>query len=781
MANQPPNGTVKGISHLASAMSRPMDSTIEQSNLDPAQFYGQTNKATLGPGLPPAPFPLGGDPRQWQYRIGWNLPTEPGEGRVDAQTLLQLADSYDLLRRCIEIRKYELVALEWDIVPRERNNRKKVKAIHDKHADLIDQIKQVFTYPEAYMRQSGKQWQRQGIRTWDEWLNGLLEDYFVLDAMTIYPRPKLNGELLALERVDGSTIKPMLSIDGRTPIPPAPAYQQYLYGIPRASFTLNDLYYKPRNLRNRSPYGYSHVEQALILINWALRMQLWYSAYFTDGSIPEGLLETPEGWTPDQIWDFIDQLNTRLAGNPKALRQFMPAPAGGKWLPIKAFEFNEGLQDYIVTMTCALLDVMPIELGFMPRHGSGLGGKGFSEEQTATHHRKSLVPTAKWLESIFTQIIHQWYGQYGADELEFSFIELRDVEDTERDNADINLVKTGIKSLDEVITERGGQPIGVGRIFVVGPNQILFEPDLIKGSQEGAAAIISPTPEQPSKQSQEPPKEELMAKPDDKPQEADTKKAASTDSTDSTRTQEQGSQIQQELTAALVAMFAAWIARARLNLDAGTLGGVLPVSSVAAQIFTPNDSQIKDLGTAIYEHTTKAYEQGIQDQLNALGIDEKAKLTLVEVDQALKQAAQDAAQEIGQTYGQDIENELAKLIDDGLEGTDLIDALHEWASERAGWKASSIATTELSAPYNRGVFDFAIRNGICQMMYWVKPETAVCAKCKELVDNSPYYGADAREFLSGAIPVHPNCVHYVEAEYPGDSATNLDMNNIWKG
>jgi hypothetical protein len=88
--------------------------------------------AAMGPGEPARPFPLGGEPRQMQYRVGWNFPSPPDTDRgIGSNLLRSLADSCDLVRRCIEIRKAELCALDWDIVPSERQASKSKQLIND--------------------------------------------------------------------------------------------------------------------------------------------------------------------------------------------------------------------------------------------------------------------------------------------------------------------------------------------------------------------------------------------------------------------------------------------------------------------------------------------------------------------------------------------------------------------------------------------------------------------------------------------------------------------------
>lgn len=452
---------------------------------DPAYQPLNDPSSQLGPGVAPAAMPLGGEPRQMQYRPGWNIPSPPGEGRIDAGTLRFFADNYDLLRRCIEVRKAEIRGLEWDIVPVERNKAKSLK-LREKHSGLIAQIKAFFDYPEAYMAKSpdGKGWMRRGYVTWDEWLGACLEEYFVGDWVTIYPRRKLNGEMLRLDRVDGSTIKVLLTVDGRTPLPPEPAYVQWLHGRVAVRFTLEELIYKPRTRRNHTPYGYSHVEQILAHINEAIRYQMWTMAYFTDGSIPEGFFTSPEGWSIDQIREFNEYINAALAGDPKALRQFHLIPHGSTYLPVKPFQFDDKFARFLAEKTCVLMDVQPTEVGWTPQ--SGLGGAGFSEGQEAVTKRKSLGPLARWLQGLFTDIIHNYFG---ATDLCFSFTSLQGEDEGEQVDTDQKRLLSGQATLDQILMERGEEPVGVNKPMILAGTQLLFLPDLLTAQKHGINAV----------------------------------------------------------------------------------------------------------------------------------------------------------------------------------------------------------------------------------------------------------------------------------------------------
>lgn len=742
-------------SRLTQEQERPMDSNIDDNVASPEQWYGSDRAGAFGPMAPMQPSSIGGDPRQWEYKPAWNLPTSPNSDRGSDTTFLRtLADTYDLLRKCIEIRKFEMCSLEWDIIPKEKNKKKSAQ-IHDQNADLINEIKAFFTYPEAYMDESPSgQMVRKPIRTFDEWLSALLEDYFVLDAMTIYPRPKRNGELLALERIDGATIKPLLTIDGRVPLPPAPAYQQYLYGMPRASLSLKQLYYKPKNVRNHTPYGFSHVEQAMTHINLALRTETWYTSYFTHGSIPEGLLTMPENMTPDQMWNFVDRLN-QVAGNPKAMRQFMPVPNGSSWLNLKDFTFDDSLMNYIVTMTCTVMDIQPMELGFM--HGShGLGGSGFADGQEVIHHRKSLIPLGRWLESIFTQIIHDWWGNY---DLEFSFTTLRDVADIEQDRLDIDLVKSGLKSIDEYVMERGGEPPGIGRMMIVG-SEVFFEPDLVKGTKEGMTSLGEPPPDNSEESEDDEGKQPNQEQPPPEKNDNDNKgmvKLIEALLLKSIRDQENDNSSDDSSD----------------DDDSGWFSTLLLSLLSRAKAFKLNRKDSKEIEDQVLDLKKKSYLQAINDQLRALGFATISKITDTKVLKQLQKEASQTAKGIFDTLKQNISDQTKKLDPNEMK---------QWLIDHGDWKGKQITATESNKSYTDGQAAFLQNNGIGEdASYMVEPDNCVCDACKSLVAGSPYQGQEGMDILA-RLPLHPNCVHEVRIEY-GDSVQGLELDpeSIWNG
>jgi hypothetical protein len=230
-------------------MARPGSATpIDRSLVD--RVAGAVRGALtgwMGPGEPPPPAaPPEVRGRRFDFPVAVNTVYQPrgeqGENAIDFASLRALSDpalgGLDVLRIAIERRKDQMCGQHWALKGRDGSDGGK------RARDL-----------ELVMRRPD------GVNTYRNWQRMLLEDLFVIDAPTLYLRRSRSGQLYALDPVDGSTIKRLIDIDGRTPTPPDPAYQQVLHGVPAVDYTTQELIYRPRNARTHKLYGFSPVER----------------------------------------------------------------------------------------------------------------------------------------------------------------------------------------------------------------------------------------------------------------------------------------------------------------------------------------------------------------------------------------------------------------------------------------------------------------------------------------------------------------------------------------
>jgi hypothetical protein len=300
-----------------------------------------------------------------------------------------------------------------------------------------------------------------------------MEEHLVIDAIAIWPRKTLGGDLFSLEVLDGTTIKPLLDERGNTPAPPYPAYQQVLVGFPRGEFVADavadgegtvvidngyekdQLIYERWNVRTFSPYGFSVVEQALIDADLWLKRQTWMRAEYSDGVMPAGFLTTDTPFTPDQLRMYNAVFNDYLAGNTKERQRVQVLPKG--FAPVEGKQTDERYRphydEFLLKLVCSHFGVMPTALGFTP--SSGLGGKGHQEGEQETGERQATRPVTEWLAELFTRISHTLLGM--PDELCFKFLNLDDEDEAAADVTDDNRVKSARMTLNES-RDRIGQP-----------------------------------------------------------------------------------------------------------------------------------------------------------------------------------------------------------------------------------------------------------------------------------------------------------------------------------
>jgi hypothetical protein len=187
----------------------------------------------------------------------------------------------------------------------------------------------------------------------------VLEDLFVIDAATLYRARNAAGSLVALEPVDGATIKLLIDDQGRSPSPPDPAYQQVLHGVPKADFSRDELLYAMRNPRTARVYGFSPVEQIVTTVNIALRRQATQLQYFTEGNMPEAIIGVPEGWTMDQIAQFQTYWDTILAGNTAERRHARFVPAGFHYQATRDPPLKDDFDEWLARVVCYAFSTSP--------------------------------------------------------------------------------------------------------------------------------------------------------------------------------------------------------------------------------------------------------------------------------------------------------------------------------------------------------------------------------------------------------------------------------------
>lgn len=382
-------------------------------------------------------------------------------------------------RACIELRLEEIRGLEWEVAL----TTDAAKAYQGSKALMRDFGERKVQAEKFFNRPDPDFW------TFDAFLNALLEEIFVYDALSIIFQPKfgerlgmhgkglLGSKLDCLQLVSGPTIRPLIGLHGEHPAPPDPAYQQYLYGVPRSDYVtlargddIDDfglggsevnawdkdvMLYAPYWATRETPYGFPPVERALIPIISGLQKQEFQLDYFTEGTVPAVYISPGDNnMTPTQIKELQDALNG-IAGDPAYHLKVLVLPPGSKVEPQRPVDLSDSFDQLIMNQVCMAFDVQPIELGILPNIGGG-GGQGPSasavrfaaQEARDVKSRTSTKPLLKFICSIFNYVLQDICQQ---PDLQFQFEGLVDDEDKQAiTQLGVEQIQNGVSSIDEI-------------------------------------------------------------------------------------------------------------------------------------------------------------------------------------------------------------------------------------------------------------------------------------------------------------------------------------------
>ena len=207
--------------------------------------WGLAGGEVFSPGQPLAPSPglsgAHGDPRQFAYPAGYNIAQRPrATEQTSFEQLRTLAALFDGISLCERVYFDLLGRLELRLVPR-------AEVLAEGEDGTGYRWREAARRVSAFLESPDRS---QDLRAW---LVAFVRDLLEIDAVAIYTRQTRGGALDAFLLIAGETIKPLLDLSGRAPRPPAPAYQQFLYGMPAGDYTTGPTRLHPRDQPHRQP------------------------------------------------------------------------------------------------------------------------------------------------------------------------------------------------------------------------------------------------------------------------------------------------------------------------------------------------------------------------------------------------------------------------------------------------------------------------------------------------------------------------------------------------
>jgi hypothetical protein len=434
--------------------------TIPQTAYNSEQLQGMDMRTPFSPGSPMSPRrEYGTSPLQYEYMVGQNIVQLPrANERVSFKTIDDLFSVYDDAKLARKVRVDQARTMDWHVRPYDMS----------KYKDYAKDIKTV----EAFFEKpySGA--------LFSDFQVAIEHDRISYDATAFFKRYTRGGKLGALEPVDGRTIAPIIDFYGHAPLPPAPAYIQWIRGYPEVWLNRDVLMYRPYYKRPDSIYGSPPLEQVLMNANTATRTYLYYLMYFTEGNIPGAYMTAPDGLIDPVL---IKQLQTDwdnlTAGDAAQKHRMLITPAGSTVKEFREYAPNSDFSKHLMTLTCAAFDVVPSELGFTESTNKSSG-----DSQENVQMRRGPKPMMKFYNEMYTDIIHKDFNMpYLKFELAYDNKDEDQLMDAQRWQIFVNC---GIASREEAaLTMFGHEPtdgIDSGRSVLLG-NEVIPVTQLVNG------------------------------------------------------------------------------------------------------------------------------------------------------------------------------------------------------------------------------------------------------------------------------------------------------------
>ena len=342
---------------------------------------GMDSTTPFSPGAPLSPYDgFSRTPRSRNFVPQYNVSARPRSNeRVSFDTLRGLIDSYDFAHICIWHRIDSLRALEWSLV-----------AADGHEGDVSDAVAAGMAVLKKPDRKT----------PFDAWLAKFAYDILAFDAGALWRMRNRAGQVVGIKAVDGTTLAPLLDDWGDTPEDGAPAFVQYVNGLPWNWLTTDDLIYQPFRQRTNTIYGTAPLESILLNANTDLRFQAYFLQRFTEGNLPAAFASAPSEWTPQQIEQFQEYWDGFILGDQSFKSQVRWIPPGSKIEWSNEKDFTDAFSLFMMRKTASAYHVVPADLGFTENVNKSSG-----ETQSDVQHRVGDVPLAKHIASILTAFL----------------------------------------------------------------------------------------------------------------------------------------------------------------------------------------------------------------------------------------------------------------------------------------------------------------------------------------------------------------------------------------
>ena len=280
------------------------------------------------------------------------------------------------------------------------------------------------------------------------WLSLAIREIVTTDALSVYPRRTRGGDPLALQILDGGTIKPLVDGLGNPRLPPDLAYVQYVRGIAETGFTVGELWYAPMHPQVDSPYGQSYVERVLWTVNTAVRFGLHDLSYFTDGVMPDSLFAPADMSDPESLEALQDDFDVSMSGRDDRRAGGMRFVPPGQYIATKVRQWTYDYPEWLMRLIGYAFQVSTAAI-------QKQANRSTSETQAEAQLEAGSRPVAAHLSDILTDYVQVVLGAEhvcvgpAVDDVVDATVEYQ---------RNVAYVAAGIYDVDEVRVADGKEP-----------------------------------------------------------------------------------------------------------------------------------------------------------------------------------------------------------------------------------------------------------------------------------------------------------------------------------
>ncbi len=418
-----------------------MDTARHEAALQARQeAFAEVSRALAVPSPEQAPYPL----YAYDQPIWYSTPHSPRkhpDSPITVDTLRKLADSYDVLRACINHLKREVAAVPIEISPRDPKDKS------DRMKGRLDEARALF---EIRGPVGGVGSPRRHFESM------LIEDISIVGACAIFHQRNRGGGMYESVAIDAATIRPAVDAWGW---PQGQCYEQWIYGVKIASFSDADMTYDGIYPVSYTPYFKSPVEYLIQVINSALRADQWNRDWLTDGNTPSDLLALPDSWTPAQVKEYAAFWDAMLTGSKNRQKtKFVPGGTQKVGNPTRKDQDFQALELWLLRRTCAIMGVQPASIGY--------AGEQYKVSQEGSNDQTSVFGAGVLLDfrkATYDDILQR----AGYGDLECQNVTHRQEKAKEQAETNRTRIESGQRTINEVRAEEGLDAVEGGDVVLV--------------------------------------------------------------------------------------------------------------------------------------------------------------------------------------------------------------------------------------------------------------------------------------------------------------------------